>query len=328
VAEVTTQLLPNEQVTCWTCGSEVEREQIEDTLERLRELSQQKLSEVDDIKAEIANLNKRKREVQETWEERDRIESRLESIRTEITRQEETIESLRLDREELIEDIERIESEVDELEDETHGEVLERHKEVNELGRLEAELEGATTDISELEDVITRQEQVEAQLNTVRDEITALRTKIEQIEADAVEKFNEHMDTVLDRLEYSNLDRIWIERREREARDGRRKVTERVFELHVVRTADSGVTYEDTVDHLSESEREVTGLVFALAGYLAHELYEEVPFMLLDSLEAIDSERIASLITYLESFSDYLVVALLPEDALALPGEYERITDI
>jgi len=331
-AEVTAQLLPDEQVTCWTCGSEVEREQIEDTLERLRELSQQKLSEVDDIKAEIANLNKRKREVQETWEERDRIESRLESIRTEITRQEETIESLRLDREELIEDIERIESEVDELEDEAHGEVLERHKEVNELeyelGRLETELEDVTTDISELEDVITRQEQVEAQLNTVRDEITALRTKIEQIEADAVEKFNEHMDTVLDRLEYSNLDRIWIERREREARDGRRKVTERVFELHVVRTADSGVTYEDTVDHLSESEREVTGLVFALAGYLAHELYEEVPFMLLDSLEAIDSERIASLITYLESFSDYLVVALLPEDALALPGEYERITDI
>lgn len=72
----------------------------------------------------------------------------------------------------------------------------------------------------------------------------------------------------------------------------------------------------------------MTGLVFALAGYLAHELYEDVPFMLPDSLEAIDSERIASLVTYLESFSDYLLVALLPEDAAALPDDYERITNI
>jgi len=29
---------------------------------------------------------------------------------------------------------------------------------------------------------------------------------------------------------------------------------------------------------LSESEREVTGLVFALAGYLVHDVHETVPF--------------------------------------------------
>jgi hypothetical protein len=68
--------------------------------------------------------------------------------------------------------------------------------------------------------------------------------------------------------------------------------------------------------------------VFALAGYLAHEVYEEVPFMLLDSLEAIDSERIATLVEYLSEYADYLVVALLPEDASALDDAYTRITDI
>ncbi len=53
------------------------------------------------------------------------------------------------------------------------------------------------------------------------------------------------------------------------------------------------MAYEDTLRHLSESEREVTGFVFALAGYLVHDVHEQVPFMLLDSLEAIDSDRIA-----------------------------------
>ncbi|EMA21616.1 hypothetical protein C435_06423 [Haloarcula marismortui ATCC 33799] len=105
-------------------------------------------------------------------------------------------------------------------------------------------------------------------------------------------------------------------------------VTGSTFTLHVVRSTDSGTVYEDTVGHLSESEREVTGLVFALAGYLVHDVYEEVPFILLDSLEAIDSERIASLVEYFAEFPSYLVVALLPEDAQALSDSYNRITDI
>lgn len=92
-------------------------------------------------------------------------------------------------------------------------------------------------------------------------------------------------------------------------------MTKDVFELYVICTSDSGAAYEDTVDHLSESEREVTGLVFALVGYLAHEVYEEVPFMQLDSLEAIDSVRITTLVNYFSEYTNYLLVALLPEDA-------------
>jgi len=136
------------------------------------------------------------------------------------------------------------------------------------------------------------------------------------------------MDTVLELLDYKHLDRIWIKRIEQKTREGRQTVTKRIFELHVVRTSESGAVYEDTVAHLSESEREVTGLVFALAGHLAHDLSETVPFMLLDSLEAIDSERIATLIEYLNDYTDYLFVALLPEDASALSDEYDRIAEI
>ena len=95
-----------------------------------------------------------------------------------------------------------------------------------------------------------------------------------------------------------------------------------------MRTTDNGTAYEDTIDHLSESEREVTGLIFALAGYLVHDLHETVPFMLLDSLEAIDSNRIAALVEYFSDHADFLVVALLPEDAQALDDEFTRVRSI
>ncbi|WP_227377647.1 hypothetical protein [Haladaptatus halobius] len=136
------------------------------------------------------------------------------------------------------------------------------------------------------------------------------------------------MEIVLDIPDYANLDRIWIDRVERDVREGRRKVTKSVFDLHVIRSTESGTTYEDTIDHLSESEREVTGLVFALAGHLVHDVYEKVPFILLDSLEAIDSNRIATLVDYFSEYAGYLVAALLPEDAAALDDEYERVTEI
>jgi len=63
-------------------------------------------------------------------------------------------------------------------------------------------------------------------------------------------------------------------------------------------------------------------------GYLVHDVHGTVPFMLLDSLEAIDSERLADLVEYMAEYPTFLVVALLPEDAQALDDAYTRVTDI
>jgi hypothetical protein len=176
--------------------------------------------------------------------------------------------------------------------------------------------------------MIEEGEELRERRERLGEQLTDARTRIEQIEKEAVEAFNDHMDAILDILEYDNLDRIWIDRTTESVRQGRETVDRTVFELHVVRTTDNDVAYDDTIDHLSESERKVTGLVFALAGYLVHDLHEDVPFMLLDSLEAIDAERIARLIDYFAEYAEYLVVALLPEDAQAVDDDYRRLTSI
>jgi len=330
--EVADQLLEDDEVACWTCGSTVDHEQIEATVGHLQEHSKSKLNEVNDIDDEIDELNTEKRDLQQSQRERDRIEGRLADLEDEIEVSEDQIEQLQEQREKLTGEIESIEADVEELENQDYSKVLDLHKEANqreyELGKLENELERVEDEITEIESRIDERGDVEAQVEEVTAGIEDLRTKIERIEEGAIEEFNDHMETVLEMLDYANLDRIWLERVEKDIREGRRKVTKSIFELHVIRTAESGAAYEDTVDHLSESEREVTGLIFALAGYLAHEVYEDVPFMLIDSLEAIDSDRIAALIDYLTEYTGYLLVALLPEDAAALPEQYERVTEI
>ncbi len=330
---ITDQLVDDaETVVCWTCGSEVDREKIEATLDRLRTLRREKRSERNEIGAEIDDVQAEKRTVEEARQEREEVTRRLDQLDAEIEDRETRLAELRTTRDELADEIDVLEADVEALEQGDYSDILDLHREANqlevEIGRIEDDLEDVEAEIADVEDELATREDVEAERERVQEELTELRTRVDQIEAQAVEQFNEHMATVLDLLDYENLDRIWIERTEREVREGRRTVSKTVFTLHIVRSTESGATYEDTIDHLSESEREVTGLVFALAGYLVHDVYEEVPFILLDSLEAIDADRIAALVDYFDEYADHLVAALLVEDAAALDDEYERVTEI
>ncbi|MFD1511900.1 archaea-specific SMC-related protein [Halomarina rubra] len=331
-ASVTDQLLDDDTVVCWTCGSAVDEEAIDETLDRLRSLRQEKFSEASALDEEIEETQTQLKAVNEHRDKQESLADRIERFTQERDDREATLESLRERRTELTETIEEMEETAESLEQGGDDTLLERHRRANELEfeleRLESEYESVTEELSTLEDRHSGREELRAEREQLGEELSDLRTRIERLEHQAVEQFNDHMATVLDVLDYQNLDRIWLERREEDRRQGRRKVSQTVFELHVVRTSDEETAYEDTIDHLSESEREVTGLVFALAGYLVHDVHEQLPFVLLDSLEAIDSNRIATLIDYFAEYSDHLVVALLPEDAAALNDQYTRITEI
>jgi DNA repair exonuclease SbcCD ATPase subunit len=330
---VTDQLLDDSsEVVCWTCGTEVDVEKIEATLDRLRDLRQSKYAAQTDIDEELSERKEQKSEIEATEREREDLQRRLADVEAEVERREGKIEQLKGQQADLDDDIDRIKTEIAELEEQDRSDVLAVHREVNELeleiNRLESKRDEVITDIEEIESDEQEIETLQDRREQITEQLDELKTRIERIEKEATGAFNEHMDAVLELLDYDNLDRIWVERLETKTRKGRRKVETTEFRLHVVRSTADGVTYEDEFEHLSESEREVTGLVFALAGYLAHDVYEEIPFMLLDSLEAIDSERIATLVEYVLEYAEFLVVALLPEDAASLDDDHEYITEI
>jgi len=331
---LTDQLVEDEDdLVCWTCGGDVTTDQIESMLDRLREVHREKMEERNDLDEQISTLRTNQSELEEQRRQRRQLQSRLDGINEEIDEHRDRISGLETKRDDLVDEVEALEDEIETLRtDDEQDELIELHKEANQLevdvGRLESDLAEVTDEIARIEDRVDDRDQLEAQRDELQEEIESLRTRIDRLEAEAIETFNNHMDTVLDLLEYNNLDRIWLERTERQQREGRRNVTKSSFELHIVRSTADGAVYEDTVDNLSESEREVTGFVFALAGYLAHDVYEELPFMLLDSVEAIDSQRLADLIEHFTNYSEYLVAALLEEDARALDDSYQRITDL
>ncbi len=323
---VTAELDPSSKtVECWTCGTTVDRDEIAGRVGTLRELIGEKRDERAEIVADIEDVSDRQRQLQGRIERKERLDSRLEEIDREIAHREDKIESLEADAESLQEEIGDVESRIEEV-GVRDGDLLDEHERLSELeyrrGQVETELRDVTSEIESIESAAAEREDLVAERDELASELDSLRSRIRDIEHEAVEEFNEHMAEVLDLLDYGNITRVWIERKVRDGRGGD-ETTE--FELHVVRETEDGSVYEDSVENLSESEREVIGLVVALAGYLTHDVYESVPVVLLDSLEAIDSERIAALVEYFAEYAEFVVVALLPEDERALSDAHVRI---
>lgn len=323
---VVEDLAPEEtrEMTCWTCGSGVEYSTIEERLDDLRELVTERRNRRSELVDEIESLEERRKEITQQQSSRRKLERELEETEEKIDHREQQIDELEERAGELREEIEDLETEVAETKGLRNSDLLDKYEKISELqyerGQLKQQLEDVEDDIDEIESLPSKGD-LEDQRAELTNELEQERSRITELESESIDAFNEHMEDIIDVLQYENLARVWIEQKKHE----KRGTMESSFHLHIIREGDSGEVYEDTVDNLSESEREVVGLVLALAGYLVHGVYERVPFMLLDSVEAIDADRIAEMVTYFADYAPFLVVALLPEDAQALPEEYTRL---
>lgn len=311
-------------VECWTCGTEVERATIDERIGTLRELVAQQRAEINEMDDRLAELEDRKatqerrvEEYRETVRERRELEDRIAKHSDRIEELESEYESQQAEIDRLEEEITAVEAEIaeSESEDDDSDEFITAHEELTELererGRLENQLDEVNRKIEEIEGLEADRETATERRTEVADELEALRGRIDRLEGELVETLNSMMDDLLGRLGYDNIARVWIERK---TADG---TTESSFDLHIVRETADGSMYEDSVETLSESEREVLGVVVALAGYLVHDIDKQVPFLLLDSVEMIDGERLAHLLDYIDAETeiDFLSVALLPKDA-------------
>jgi uncharacterized Zn finger protein (UPF0148 family) len=99
--DVTEQLVEEGTVVCWTCGSEVQQNRIEATLDELREVRRERLDAIRDVGSEPEDLKSEQRERETYQRRRETIDRKLQEIDTERDQREETIDHLRDEREQL-----------------------------------------------------------------------------------------------------------------------------------------------------------------------------------------------------------------------------------
>jgi len=324
--EVVAELDPTSQtITCWTCGSTVERAEIAEQVKTVERIVAEKRAQREAVTDRIETVTEQKEEIESRRAERERLLDRREDLTDELARRREKLESLRETHRELETEVERLQQQAAET-SEAEAELAAEYEAVTDLeyerGQLESDLERVTEEVERAESALSERPDVERRRERVAARPRETRARIDRIEQDLVNTFNEMMQEVLDALEYDAVERIWLERLS--TAEGGVRDTE--FELHVVRTTDDDAAYDETVANLSKSERAVIGLVVALAGYLAHDVSEDVPFVVLDALDMFDADRLEALVEYFSGYADYVVAAVLPEDAAELADRYETVS--
>lgn len=292
-------------------------------LETLRSVVEDRRQAATELETRISALESDRDDLRRRANRQEDLKSRRERLERQRQAQEESLREARDDLEATREEIDQLETRIEETEDLRENDLLELYQDLSELeyerGQIDRDLDDVQAEIERARELVKEHDQLTDQREELRSEIDRLRSHVADLEREAVDAVNGRMEELVAELNYETIERIWVERLTTAAGETKS------FDLHVVRTDAEGVAYEDNVDTLSESERELVGLVLALAGYLVHDVAETVPFILLDSLEAIDAERIASLVEYFEAHVPYLIVALLPEDAERLPERYRRV---
>lgn len=302
-------------VRCWTCGTEVDRATIEGRIETLTDVRNEKNEELKSLTQERDTVESSLESIDAKWAKRDRLESDLEDVTQTLEAERETQEQLETEAEDLRADIREAEASVEEMSELRNAELADLYQRLSRLnherGQVETQLSSVESEIESVRDTVDQEGSFRADRETIEAELDEMRNRIDDVEREVVEAFNEQMDDLVERLDYDNISRVWIER---VGADGDTSS----FDLHVVRETVDGSVYEDTLETLSESEREIIGIVVALSGYLVHDLEETVPVVLFDSVEAIDANRLQVLFEYVNDYAPTIITALLPEEAAAI----------
>ncbi|WP_424004969.1 archaea-specific SMC-related protein (plasmid) [Haloarcula salina] len=277
--------IEGDTLTCWTCGNETTRADLETRLDalgdRLTELRARKESHRDTVE----ELETQREEISQARRRESDLEDEIADLVETLADREQSLDAARNRLEEATERVEELAERVDETVDE-------RSDVESEIKYREAELEDAADELSQLETRAGRVDDLEAELESIREELSALRNRKDRIKHEARDAFDEAMREILARFDTGfETARLTADFEIVVARDGR----------------------EASLDALSEGELELIGFVAALAGRESFDVAETVPLLLVDGLGGLDDDNLHTLIEFLRGRTEYLVFTAYPE---------------
>lgn len=275
----------SDSVSCWICGAETQRDDIEAQLTALNTRITDFRSKEAEHRERVDELEARRDEITTAQRRKTDLTDRIGELESRLAETEENLESARERRDELDDQIEELAAEVDSTEDRITD--LE-----SEIKYTKAELADARDELEEAETRAAQRDTLEDEYESLTEEITDLRTRKDKIKQRTRDAFSSALEDLLAQFDTG-------------FETARLTST---FDLIVAREG-----REAQLDALSEGERELLGFVAALAGHEAFDVGDRVPVMLLDEVGGLASDNLQVLVDYLAPRAEYLVLTAYPE---------------
>jgi len=286
--------------SCFVCGEETTEEDVEERLQAIKQKQQSLQEEKASLDEEIDEIQQRKREIRSNRQKKDQLENEIKQLKLDIQEDEQEIEGLKDDIEALEEEVEELEAEYEEAEQEEEEFSSELKTVQQKIGTTENKLSRAKDKLERLEDEASDRDEIEEELEAKKDELEELKQRREKKYDELVDQFDEAMDDIISTFA-PGFDGAFLNKKKNPDDSVE-------FEINLAR---EGRTTD--VENLSEGERELVGIVTALAGYRTFNVGERVPCILLDGIGQLAAEHIRHMIDYLEDNAEILVTTAYPE---------------
>ena len=309
--------LVEDEFDCWVCGETTTTETIETRLAALQSKIETLQEERSTLTNEIEALEKQRREYRKKKRQASAIEEEIGNLsakRDDLQRDLTQAEGRKAE----------VEEQVRELEDELEQAETELSEELTDIkSEIKLKTQELETQQNRLEELETKQDNADAlraEVDTIDEEIEALKQRKERKQRELKTQFDEAMETALDHFapgfDGARLDIKVNTESEIEA-----------FDLIIARDG-----RETTIDTLSEAERELVGIVVAIAGYRTFEVSDRVPMILLDGVSQLAADNLRLLCEYLSDDTEILVTTAYPEASVVDgnridPSEWNTISE-
>lgn len=277
--------LMDDTLTCWICGSETERGEFTSRLEGLRDRIASHREEAASYHERVGELETKQETIREKRRRKRDLKDEVADLESTLTDREESLSAARDRLGELTERVDELEEQVEDADS--------RLTDIeSEIKYKERELEEARDELDTLESRAEQRAMLEDERDELTENIEELRTRKERTKRRTREAFDDAIEDVLSRFD------VGFEAARLTA----------TFELVVAREG-----REASLTTLSEGERELLGIVAALAGHTAFDVNDRVPILLLDGVGGLAKNHLHTLVDYLRDRAEYLVLTAYPE---------------
>jgi len=283
---------------CWVCGETTTSDAIETRLAALQDRITELREEKRNLSKKIEEIETQQRRYREKQQEKQSFEEEIGRLKATLDDRTGDLAQAEARRAELASEVEELEAAVAAADKELSEELTDIKA---TLRTKQQELDAQRSRLEELQerraDAATLQEDIEA----LDDEITRLRNRKTEKQRELKDEFDAAMAAAIDRFapgfDGARLDIKTTPDNEIES-----------FELVIARDG-----RETAIRNLSEGERELVGIVVAVAGYRTFNVADRVPLILLDGISQLSAANLRSLTEYLRDAAEVIVTTAYPE---------------
>lgn len=290
--------LTEETFDCWVCGETTTAADVESRLSALQDKIESLRTERSTLSTEIEEIKEKQKQFEEQRRERAQLQDTAGTLQADIDEIKGDIQQANDRHAKLQEDVEELEARAEAADEQLSEELTDIKADIR---TRESELDEQRTRLEELTEKGEEATALRAEKERLSDEITALRNRKTETQWELKEQFDTAMAEAMAQFapgfDGARLNVKTTPDNEIES-----------FELIIARDG-----RETDIQNLSEGERELVGVVVAVAGYRTFDVGDRVPAILLDGISQLSADNLQRLIDYLSDSSRILVTTAYPE---------------